>query len=494
MLPAGASRRLSANQEGLTLVEPIAKALDAQGKPGDASVRPVTTSEPWPRSINAQKTSDYHKKARHLCEMLVARNLDTPKIALRWPRFTPGTAIGRKPRNISRPLDRAEKTRDPLVVDRKPEYLAACILELIRGYQATKEPQDLARASELLEKLKGLPHDASRFIGLQVQLYMAATRSRRLETCLRARPTLHHAREDVGTCRLSEELGQIDLAEQMIRESGRPGRRALVPAESIEFLGRHGRVKDGVDLCSQCGKRPPIRRRVLRTQLLSLFAPPPGNTRCPGEARCRLVRRGLKKHPNSSNLIVGLGNLRELQGRYDEAELLYRRGIAQGRGSEIALNNLAWLMALQRRNLPEALDLINRVIGARGPLSELLDTRGGVYLASGDSQNAIKDFEEAVAQNPTSPKYFHLAQAYLKAGNKTAAAQVAEECESKGTDGRSPPSPGGRFLPPDPHQAGDTVNCGSGVAELGPPGSTRAGNARSHWAAFQRGAQPGPRR
>ena len=373
-----------------------------------------------------QKTSDYHKKARHLCEMLVARNLDTPQ-----DRFTLATLYTRDgdwskaQEHFQALLDRAEKTRDPLVVDRKPEYLAACILELIRGYQATKEPQDLARASELLEKLKGLPHDASRFIGLQVQLYMARNQVKEAQDLLAGASDNSITPEKMwGLARLSEELGQIDLAEQMIRNLVARVDGPLFRLSLIEFLGRHGRVKDGVDLCEPMWQKTPDPENFVPS-LLSLFVRPPGNTK---GAQVKRVAdwfdEALKKHPNSSNLIVGLGNLRELQGRYDEAELLYRRGIAQGRGSEIALNNLAWLMALQRRNLPEALDLINRVIGARGPLSELLDTRGGVYLASGDSQNAIKDFEEAVAQNPTSPKYFHLAQAYLKAGNKTAAAQA----------------------------------------------------------------------
>ena len=57
---------------------------------------------------------------------------------------------------------------------------------------------------------------------------------------------------------------------------------------------------------------------------------------------------------------------------------------------------------------------------------------GGVYLASGNHQGAIKDFTEAVAQDPTWPKYFHLAQAYLEAGNRAAALQALTKAKEKG--------------------------------------------------------------
>ena len=85
----------------------------------------------------------------------------------------------------------------------------------------------------------------------------------------------------------------------------------------------------------------------------------------------------------------------------------------------VSLNNLAWLMAL-REDKPsgEALHLINLAIKRKGPLPELLDTRGIVYLKSGDVKHAIEDLKQAVTGAPTAAKYFHLAQAYLAAKQK----------------------------------------------------------------------------
>src|SRR5262249_11823664 len=81
----------------------------------------------------------------------------------------------------------------------------------------------------------------------------------------------------------------------------------------------------------------------------------------------------------------------------------------------VALNNLALLLALGGGGA-EALPLINRALDVAGPAPELLDTRAVVYLSMGRHDRAIEDLEEAVAESPLAPAYYHLAQAYHRAG------------------------------------------------------------------------------
>ena len=50
-----------------------------------------------------------------------------------------------------------------------------------------------------------------------------------------------------------------------------------------------------------------------------------------------------------------------------------------------------------------------------GPRAELLDTRAKVHLTLGQTASAVKDLEQATAENPTAPRYFHLALAHWKA-------------------------------------------------------------------------------
>jgi Tfp pilus assembly protein PilF len=103
---------------------------------------------------------------------------------------------------------------------------------------------------------------------------------------------------------------------------------------------------------------------------------------------------------------------------------LYSQDIEQGGGDVVSLNNLAWLTILKdAKESTSALSLINRAMDRRGPLPELLDTRGVIYLKAGDFRRAIADLTTAAAGAPSPAKYFHLAQAYLGAKNKEAATQ-----------------------------------------------------------------------
>ena len=136
------------------------------------------------------------------------------------------------------------------------------------------------------------------------------------------------------------------------------------------------------------------------------------------------LTQALNQSRPSTTLMVFLANLLDRHGDYQEAEKLYRRALERGDPNWMSLNNLAWLLALQDGgNKKDALEYINRAIDLKnGPLLDFLDTRGIVYLAAGETQLAITDLEKAVAGNPSPPKYFHLAEAYLKA-NKVAEAK-----------------------------------------------------------------------
>jgi hypothetical protein len=55
-------------------------------------------------------------------------------------------------------------------------------------------------------------------------------------------------------------------------------------------------------------------------------------------------------------------------------------------------------------------------------------------MMTGDTRHAIEDLDWATTLDPTGPKYFHLAQAYLRASNKTAAAQSLAKAQAKGLE------------------------------------------------------------
>src|SRR5205085_1899760 len=92
----------------------------------------------------------------------------------------------------------------------------------------------------------------------------------------------------------------------------------------------------------------------------------------------------VREHPESVSLNFGLANLRTLQGRYTDAETIFRRMSGAGNPSAAAaLNNLAWLIASRGGDAAEARGLIDRAIALAGPRPDLVDTRALTSLAMG---------------------------------------------------------------------------------------------------------------
>ncbi len=91
-------------------------------------------------------------------------------------------------------------------------------------------------------------------------------------------------------------------------------------------------------------------------------------------------------------------------------------------------NNLAFILSAQQKDLDEALKLINQSMEVLGPDSDLIDTRGVVYLAMNRPAEAIADFKEAVLV-PTASKWVHLALAQHAAGDSDAARESLKKAQ-----------------------------------------------------------------
>ena len=56
----------------------------------------------------------------------------------------------------------------------------------------------------------------------------------------------------------------------------------------------------------------------------------------------------------------------------------------------------------------KALELVARAVKLDGSVPDLLDAQALAYMASGQSELAIKDLQDALALSPTALKYLHL--------------------------------------------------------------------------------------
>jgi Tfp pilus assembly protein PilF len=235
-----------------------------------------------------------------------------------------------------------------------------------------------------------------------------------------------------------EKIRQFDLAEWAFRRAAEdsPPDDKTVPNSYglVLFLAHRGKIKEAVDYCDK-NLWP---NRAIRERLAILC----GSILCDpavpvDEEQTRRVigwfDNAAREAPQSMTYHLGLANLHERLGDYSAAAQEYRTAIKINDRDGIAANNLAWLLILNDGSRDEALALIEGAIRARGgPIPEYLDTRGMVFLARGQAQRALEDLLAAFRRAPTTPKYFHLAQAHLNLGNKEKARNILKAGKARG--------------------------------------------------------------
>jgi tetratricopeptide (TPR) repeat protein len=157
----------------------------------------------------------------------------------------------------------------------------------------------------------------------------------------------------------------------------------------------------------------------------------------------RLVARALADDPEAARRMVLQAESLEIQQRFDEAVASYRKLLARDDVPKFvratAQNNLSFLLAMMNQDLDQALAGVNEAAQIIGPISDVLDTRGLVYLRRGEFSQAVEDFRAAVKVNATASKYFHLAEALLAAGDKDAALAAWKEAEARGISAETIP-------------------------------------------------------
>jgi Tfp pilus assembly protein PilF len=142
----------------------------------------------------------------------------------------------------------------------------------------------------------------------------------------------------------------------------------------------------------------------------------------------------IQKRPEAAGLLPKLAAIRLRQGRFDEAEALFRRTLASDSENPQALNDLAWMLTQREPSKhQEALELINRAIEVAGENPALLDTRAVIFLQMKQPDRALADLGRALALRPSSrASYFHMARAHLMARNEAESRKALQRAEELG--------------------------------------------------------------
>jgi tetratricopeptide (TPR) repeat protein len=290
---------------------------------------------------------------------------------------------------------------------------------------------EVEEAEAALGRLEKVPSAAGTlpFVSLQAQL-----RHRQGKEKEAVRLLQDHARQHpqafVQVALVLEGLREHQAAEQMYKAYGGKSTKPADVLAHAGFLSRQKRYEEALDVCERAWAKCPA--EVVANTCLGILQAAAGDNKVQTRVG-RQFQVALKKNADSVPLRHALANLRVLQRRYDDAETTYRELIALDRNNVLARNNLAWILACQKKRISDAAEMIDEAIALAGPRETLLDTQALVFLAAGKTKEAVRLLEGLAAGSPKVPGYhFHLALAYLADQNPSDAARSLKRARRVG--------------------------------------------------------------
>jgi tetratricopeptide (TPR) repeat protein len=126
-----------------------------------------------------------------------------------------------------------------------------------------------------------------------------------------------------------------------------------------------------------------------------------------------------------------LGQHYEAEGKHELARTRYLRVLQAEPAHVIALNNLAYNLAVHAGKVAEALPIAERAARLAPDTPEVLDTVGWIRHLAGDSRRALDSLRQATSRNASMcESWAHLAVAERAAGSAPAARAAADKAIS----------------------------------------------------------------
>jgi len=115
------------------------------------------------------------------------------------------------------------------------------------------------------------------------------------------------------------------------------------------------------------------------------------------------------------------------QGDSAKSIRLYDEVLLLDPGNVLVMNNMAYMLAEQRKELPKARDLAMKAVMAEPLNASYLDTLGWILFGMGEYDKSREYLEKAAGINPREAEIFdHLVQVYDKLGNLRKAEESRE--------------------------------------------------------------------
>ncbi len=142
----------------------------------------------------------------------------------------------------------------------------------------------------------------------------------------------------------------------------------------------------------------------------------------------RALEQSVELAPGFVGARLELGMLHEQNGATEAAVEQYRRILELQPRHVVALNNLAYSLAVRRDTPAEALPLARRAATLAPTLGSVLDTLGWIEHLLGDNMTAAKRLAEAIQRSPSHPDIrLHAAIVYAAIGDRARAETELKE-------------------------------------------------------------------
>lgn len=206
----------------------------------------------------------------------------------------------------------------------------------------------------------------------------------------------------------------LRAAEQRYRDFVRdqPGRFLVL----ADFLARQGQTEEALELYARAWPDNPESAALGSVAALRVGK---DGQRHVNQVEAAL-QAALKRSGNSTVLLLALADLSDYRKSYDRAQDFYRQVLKKDPKNPVALNNLALLLALREEGGRQPLKLISQAMKDAGDSALLLDSRGSIYSAQGRHDDAVRDLEMSLADEPAAATWFHLAVAHHRWQNRSA--------------------------------------------------------------------------
>jgi tetratricopeptide (TPR) repeat protein len=323
-------------------------------------------------------------------------------------------------------LYRAEMRQLLSSKDKDPRHVANFVVFLVGR-------NELGEATRWLAELKRQQPASLSTLEVEALVLKADKRDQDAVTLLQERG--RQSPDQIGAvARLLDQFGFPLQAEEAYKaDIARAPKRPERTLALAQFLAGRNRPGEVIEVLKQAWTTCPPEHVALTA--LTAYDAPSADQAQKSQIEAWVVE-AIEKRPNATSLPSKLAGIRLRQGRYDEAEALFRKTLDAGRDNPQALNDLAWILSHcdpSPSKTQEALELINRAVDLAGENPAPLDTRAVIFLQMGQADRAVQDLGRALKIQPTSRVYyFHLARAHLLAQNEAESRKAFRRAQELG--------------------------------------------------------------